>query len=63
MVGSFLSTSEEIESTLAANRKREPLAQKIRLSAFFHVTSIVSSTPRKHDTGLKIVCRTITIDD
>ena len=73
MVGSFLSTSEEIESTLAACRssarkkkkigKENPQHKKSDFRPFFHVTSIVSSTPRKHDTGLKIVCRTITIDD
>ena len=71
VVGSFLSTNEEIQSTLAACSssaskkkkigKEDPQNEKSDIQSFFHVTSIVSSTPRRDDTDMEIVCITITI--
>ena len=62
--GSFFSINEEIESTLtacsslASKKKKEkkeigkenPHHEKLDIRSFFHVTSIVSSTPRRYDT-------------
>ena len=65
VVGSFLSTNKEIESTLAACSssaskkkkigKENPQHEKSDILSFFHVTSIVSSTLRKDDTDMEIV--------
>ena len=73
VVGSFLSINDEIESTLAAcsmqffskqkEKNRNPQHKKSDIWSFFHVTSIVSNTPRKDDADTGIVCKTITIDD
>ena len=72
VAGSFLSTNEEIESTLATCSsstskmkkigKENPQHEKSDIRSFFHVTSIVSSTPRRDDTDMEIVCKTITIN-
>ena len=73
VVGPFLSTNEEVESTLTACSssvskkkkigKENPQHKKSAIRSFFHVASIVSSTSRKDDTDIEIVCKTITIDD
>ena len=72
VVGLFLLTNEEIESTRAAcsssaskNKigKENPQQEKSDIRSFFHVTSIVRSTPRRDDTDMEIVCKSITIDD
>ena len=73
VVGSFLSTSEEIESTLAACSssaskkkkigKENPQHEKSDIQSFFHVASIVSSLQRRDDTDMQIVSKSITIDD
>ena len=64
MVGSFLSTNEKVQSTLAAcSSSASKKNEKSDMLSFFHVTSIVSSTPRRDDTDMEIVCKTITIDD
>ena len=73
VVGSFLSTNAEIENTLAACSssaskkkkigKENPQHEKSDIRSFFYATSIVSSTPRRDDTDMEIVCKTITIDD
>ena len=69
VVGSFLLTNEDIESSLAACSssaskkqkigKENPQHEKSDIRSFFHVTSIVSSTPRRDDTDMEIVCKTI----
>ena len=73
VVGLFFLADEEIESTLAAfsssasktNKigKENPQHGKSDIRSFFHVTSIVSSTPRTDDTDMGIFSETITIDD
>ena len=69
VVGLFLLTNEEIQSTLAACSssaskkkkigKENPQHEKSDIRSFFHVTSIVSNTPRRDDTDMEIVCKTI----
>ena len=71
VAGSFLSTNEEIDSTLAACSYSVSKKKKIgkgnsqheKFGLFFHVTSIVSSTRRRYDTDTETFCKTITIDD
>ena len=73
VVGSFLSTKEEIESTLAtcsssASKKKKigkknPQHEKSDIWSFLHVTSTVSNTPRRDDAVVEIVCKSITIND
>ena len=52
-------------SSSASKKKknRNPQHKKSDIWSFFHVTSIVSNTPRKDDANTGIVCKTITIDD
>ena len=61
MFGSFFSTNEEVESTLAACSSSASERKKIEKENYF--TSLVSSTPRRDDTNIEIVCKTIIIDD
>ena len=73
VVGSILSTNEEVESILEAcissarkkNKlgKEYPQHEKSDIRSFFYVPSILSSTPRRDDTGMEIVCKIVTIDD
>ena len=73
VVGSFLSTKEEIESTLAtcsssASKKKKIGKKNLQheksdIWSFLHVTSIVSNTPRRDDVVMEIVCKSITIND
>ena len=61
----FLSTNEEIEITLAACSssaskkkkigKENSQHEKSDIPSFFHVTSVLSSTPRRDDTDIEIV--------
>ena len=44
-------------------RKENPQDEKLDISSFFHVISIVSSKPRIDDKDTKITCKTITTDD
>ena len=37
--------------------------EKSDTRSFFHVTAIISSTPRRDDTDMEIVSKTTTIDD
>ena len=73
VVGSFVSTNEEVVSILEAcissarkkNKlgKEDPQHEKSDIRSFFYVPSILSSTPRRDDTNVEIVCKVVTIDD
>ena len=73
LLGSFLSTNEEIESTHAACSssarkkkkigKENPQHKNSDIWSFFHVTYIVSSTTSRDDADMDIFFKTITIDD
>ena len=66
-------TNEEVESILEASissarkknklGKENPQQEKSDIRSFFYVPSILSSTPRRDDTDMEIVCKIVTIDD
>ena len=66
-------TNEEVESILEASissarkknklGKENPQQEKSDIRSFFYVPSILSSTPRRDDTDMEIVCKVVTIDN
>ena len=43
--------------------KESPQYEKSDIRFFFHLTAIISSTPKRDDTDMDIVSKTTTIDD